>query len=85
MILHQMRMKMKKLNQVKEIFYKNKYSEINKWLLELDENYEHKNEMSKFMEYINDKLLMLNEEQNIINNNENNNENDNDNNNENEN
>jgi hypothetical protein len=65
------------LNQVKEIFYKNKYSEINKWLLELDENYEHKNEMSKFMEYINDKLLMLNEEQNIINNNDNNNENEN--------
>ena len=60
------------LNQIKEIFSKNKYSEINKWLIELDENYEHKNEMTKFIEYINDNLLLQNNNnnKNIIENND---------------
>ena len=56
------------LNQIKEIFSKNKYSEINKWISELEENYEHKNEMTKFLEYINDNLLLQNNNKNNNNN-----------------
>ena len=63
------------LTQIKDIFYRSKNSEIKKWILELDENYEHKNEMTRFIAYINDKLS-LNKKNN---NNENNNNNDNNN------
>ena len=44
------------LTQIKDIFSRSKNPEVTKWLLELDENYEHKNEMTRFIEYINDKL-----------------------------
>ena len=44
------------LTQIKDIFSRSKNTEVTKWLLELDENYEHKNEMTRFIEYINDKL-----------------------------
>ena len=44
------------LTQIKDIFSRSKNQEVTKWLLELDENYEHKNEMTRFIEYINDKL-----------------------------
>ena len=51
------------LTQIKEIFCKAKGTEISKWFLELEENYEHKNEMTRFVEYINDKLnIKLNNE-----------------------
>ena len=63
------------LTQIRDMFCKLKNSEINKWLFELDENYEHKNEMTRFIEYINDKLSIKNKNNNI--NNENNIENNN--------
>ena len=44
------------LTQIRDIFYRSKNNEIKKWILELDENYEHKNEMTRFIAYINDKL-----------------------------
>ena len=44
--------------------------EIKKWLVELDENYEHNDEMTRFISYINDKLLIKNKNNNT---NENNN------------
>ena len=44
------------LTQIKDIFSRSKTPEVTKWLLELDENYELKNEMTRFIEYINDKL-----------------------------
>ena len=55
------------LIQIKDIFFRSKCTEITKWILELEENYEHKNEMTRFVEYINDKLNIKNK------NNENNN------------
>ena len=48
------------LTQIKDIFSRSKNTEVTKWLLELDENYEHKNEMTRFIEYINDKLSIKN-------------------------
>ena len=48
------------LTQIKDIFSRSKNQEVTKWLLELDENYEHKNEMTRFIEYINDKLSIKN-------------------------
>ena len=63
------------LTQIRDMFCKLKNSEINKWLFELDENYEHKNEMTRFIEYINDKLSIKNKNNNT--NNENNIENNN--------
>ena len=59
------------LAQIKDIFSRSKNSEINKWINELEENYENKNEMTRFVEYINDKLSIKNK------NNENNNDNNN--------
>ena len=44
------------LIQIKEIFYRHKNQKISKWILELDESYQHRNEMTKFIEYINDLL-----------------------------
>ena len=44
------------LIQIKEIFYRHKNQKIAKWILELDESYQHRNEMTKFIEYINDLL-----------------------------
>lgn len=44
------------LNQIKENFYGLKYQKITKWILELDECYTHKNEMTKFIKYINDRI-----------------------------
>ena len=44
------------LIQIKEIFFKEKNQKVTKWLFELDESYQHKNEMTKFVKYINDKL-----------------------------
>jgi hypothetical protein len=63
------------LTQIRDMFCKLQNSEINKWLFELDENYEHKNEMTRFIEYINDKLSIKNKNNNT--NNENNIENNN--------
>ena len=57
------------LAQIKEIFSSTKNSEINRWLLELDENYDHKNEMSRFIEYVNDKLSYNNKTNDNDNNN----------------
>ena len=48
------------LIQIKDIFFRAKSSEVTKWIIELDENYEHKNEMTRFIEYINDKLSIKN-------------------------
>ena len=64
------------LNQIKGVAYQIKIQKYIKLIKELEENYEHKNEMSRFMEYINDKLDIINEEenQNEINENENENE-----------
>ena len=56
------------LNQIKDIFGKYKYQKITKWILELEENYQHKNEMTRFVNYINERLPSFN---NINNNNEN--------------
>lgn len=44
------------LIQIKEIFNKYKNQKVLKWIFELDESYQHKNEMTKFVKYINDKL-----------------------------
>ena len=44
------------LIQIKEIFYRQKNQKITKWLIELEESYQHKNEMTKFTKYINDLL-----------------------------
>ena len=57
------------LAQIKEIFSSTNNSEINRWLLELDENYDHKNEMSRFIEYVNDKLSYNNKTNDNDNNN----------------
>ena len=43
-------------SQIKEIFAQFKSQKVTKWILELDEGFQHKNEMSKFVKYINDKL-----------------------------
>ena len=43
-------------SQIKEIFAQFKSQKVTKWILELDESFQHKNEMSKFVKYINDKL-----------------------------
>jgi len=61
------------LNQIKGVAYQIKIQKYIKLIKELEDNCEHKNEMSKFMEYINDKLNIINEEenQNDINENEN--------------
>ena len=61
------------LTQIKDIFYRSKNSEIKKWILELDENYEHKNEMTRFIAYINDKLSLNKKNNNNENNNNDNN------------
>ena len=44
------------LVQIKEIFYQIKVPKIFRWIKELIENTEHKNEMTRFMKFINDKL-----------------------------
>ena len=44
------------LIQIKEIFYRQKNQKITKWIIELEESYQHKNEMTKFTKYINDLL-----------------------------
>jgi hypothetical protein len=44
------------LTQIKEIFSKNKVPKITKWLEELEENCDQKNEMTRFIKYINEKL-----------------------------
>ena len=61
------------LNQIKGVAYQIKIQKYIKLIKGLEENCEHKNEMSRFMEYINDKLDIINEEenQNEINENEN--------------
>ena len=58
------------LSQIKDMFKNFKNLEIKKWLVELDENYEHNDEMTRFVSYINDKLLIKNKNNNT---NENNN------------
>ena len=58
------------LSQIKDMFKNFKNLEIKKWLVELDENYEHNDEMTRFISYINDKLLIKNKNNNT---NENNN------------
>ena len=57
------------LIQIKDIFFRAKSSEVTKWIIELDENYEHKNEMTRFIEYINDKLSIKNKNNDNNNNN----------------
>ena len=59
------------LSQIKDIFSRYKYQKITKWILELEENYQHKNEMTRFVKYINDRLPSNN---NINNENKNNNQ-----------
>ena len=52
------------LNQIKGVAYQIKIQKYIKLIKELEDNCEHKNEMSQFMEYINDKLNIINEEEN---------------------
>ena len=52
------------LNQIRDIFSKIKNQKITKWILELDESHQHKNEMTKFIKYINDKLQIKKENYN---------------------
>jgi len=69
------------LNQIKGVAYQIKIQKYIKLIKELEENCEHKNEMKRFMEFINDKLDIIieeenqNENENEINENENENEN----------
>ena len=67
------------LNQIKGVVYQIKIQKYIKLIKELEENCEHKNEMSRFVEFINNKLDIINEEknQNEINENEKNNNSDN--------
>ena len=58
------------LTQIKGIFYRIKNPKITKWLEELEENCDHKNEMTRFIKYINEKLGIKNDEKEINNNNE---------------
>ena len=58
------------LTQIKGIFYRFKVPKITKWLEELEENCDHKNEMTRFIKYINEKLGIKNDEKEINNNNE---------------
>ena len=51
-------------SQIKEIFAQFKSQKVTKWILELDESFQHKNEMSKFVKYINDKLQIRGENYN---------------------
>ena len=51
-------------NQIKEIFSQFKSQKVTKWILELDESYQNKNEMTKFVKYINDKLQIKNDNYN---------------------
>ena len=44
------------LSQIKNIFTQIKIPKYTKWIEELEENCNHKNEMTRFVEYINDKL-----------------------------
>ena len=44
------------LVQIKEIFYEIKVPKIYRWIKELIENSNHKNEMTRFLKFINDKL-----------------------------
>ena len=48
------------LSQIKDTFGRSSYQKINKWILELEENYQHKNEMARFVKYINEKLPINN-------------------------
>ena len=48
------------LSQIKDIFYSIKNQKIIKWILELDESYQHKNEMTKFIKYIDDRIPITN-------------------------
>ena len=48
------------LSQIKDTFGRSSYQKINKWILELEENYQHKNEMTRFVKYINEKLPINN-------------------------
>ena len=58
------------LHQIKRIFNQHKIPKITKWLEELEDNCEHKNEMTRFIQYINEKLGIQNDGKEIINNNE---------------
>ena len=58
------------LAQIKDMFRNCKNIEMKKWIAELDENYDHKDEMTRFVEYINDRLSIKNKNNNT---NENNN------------
>ena len=62
------------LKHIKEIFCQNNSSNIIKMIEELEENCEHKNEMTRFVEYINNKLEKKKNENNKLD--ENKNEND---------
>jgi hypothetical protein len=58
------------LYQIKHIFNQHKIPKITKWLEELEDKSEHKNEMTRFINYINEKLGIQNDGKEIINNNE---------------
>ena len=58
------------LYQIKHIFNQHKIPKITKWLEELEDKSEHKNEMTRFIKYINEKLGIQNDGKEIINNNE---------------
>ena len=62
------------LKHIKEIFCQNNSSNISKMIEELEENCDHKNEMTRFVEYINNKLEKKKNENNKLD--ENKNEND---------
>ena len=52
------------LSQIKDIFYSIKNQKIIKWILELDESYQHKNEMTKFIKYIDERIPITNKSEN---------------------
>jgi hypothetical protein len=54
------------LSQIKDMFKNFKNLEIKKWLSELDENYEHNDEMTRFVAYINDKLSIKNKNNSAV-------------------
>ena len=55
------------LTQIKGIFYQITIPRISKWLEELEENYEHKNEMTRFIKYINENLGIKSDDNDKIN------------------
>jgi hypothetical protein len=58
------------LYQIKHIFNQHKIRKITKWLEELEDKSEHNNVMTRFINYINEKLGIQNDGKEIINNNE---------------